>query len=186
MQLTPPHRRPIEHAANGPLAGLTRRALLRRGALLVGGAALASLLEACTYSRPRPPSASVEGRAHKLVVLDVGNIDSPDAAPRKQVVTDFMAKNPDVTIDVRALPSNVQWDRVARTTVSAGEQVDLLNINGLFMRRLVRDHLLDDLSAHAQLAAPFGSVDPAFLAAQSDDPKHPFALAPRCTPVRST
>ena len=97
-------------------------------------------------------------------------------APRKQVVTDFMAKNHDVTLDVRALPTDIQWDRVARTTLSAGEQVDLVNINGLFMRAWVRDSLLDDLSTYPQLTAPLGSVDPSFLAAQSDDPQHPFAL----------
>jgi ABC-type glycerol-3-phosphate transport system substrate-binding protein len=87
-----------------------------------------------------------------------------------------MARNPDVTIDVRALPSDIQWDRVARTTVSAGEQVDLLNINGLFIRSWVRDNLLDDLSTHSQLTASFGNVDQSFLAAQSDDPRHPFAV----------
>jgi raffinose/stachyose/melibiose transport system substrate-binding protein len=65
---------------------------------------------------------------------------------------------------------------VARTTVSAGEQVDLLNINGLFIRSWVRDNLLDDLSTHSQLTVSFANVDPSFLAAQSDDPRHPFAL----------
>ena len=154
---------------------MTRRTLLRRSALLFGGATLASLLEACTAAEPA--TAPVVSRAAtKLVVLNPGNMDAPEAAPRKQVVIDFMAKNPDVTMDVRALPSNIQWDRVARTTVSAGEQVDLVNINGQFIRAWVRDNLLDDLSAYPQLTAPFGQVDPAFLAAQSDNPKHPFAL----------
>jgi len=97
-------------------------------------------------------------------------------APRKHVVTEFMAKNPDVTMEVRALPSNIQWDRVARTTLLAGEQVDLVNINGQFIRAWVRDGLLNDLSEDAQLKPAFGSVDPSFLAAQSDDPTHPFAL----------
>ena len=103
-------------------------------------------------------------------------MDTPEAAPRKQVVTDFMATNQDITIDARALPSDIQWDRVARTTVSAGEQVDVLNINGQFIRAWVRDNLLDDLSAHSQLTASFGNLDPSFLAAQSDDPRHPFTL----------
>ncbi|MDQ3809043.1 MAG: extracellular solute-binding protein [Chloroflexota bacterium] len=125
---------------------------------------------------PGAPPAVSGAAATKIVLLDATNIDAPEAAPRKQVVTDFMARNPDVTIDVRALPSNIQWDRVARTTLLAGEQVDLVNINGQFIRAWVRDGLLDDLSAHPQLAGPFGNVDPAFLAAQSDDPKHPFAL----------
>jgi raffinose/stachyose/melibiose transport system substrate-binding protein len=79
-------------------------------------------------------------------------------------------------MDVRALPTDIQWDRVARTTLSAGEQVDLVNINGLFMRAWVRDNLLDDLSTHPQLTGPLGSVDQAFLAAQADDPRHPFGL----------
>ena len=145
--------------------------------MVLGGAALASLLEACA-SGPAATTAPTlsKAAATKIVLLDATNMDTPEAAPRKQVVTDFMAKNPDVALDVRALPSNIQWDRVARTTVLAGEQVDLLNINGQFIRAWVRDSLLDDLSEHAQLAAPFGNVDPSFLAAQSDDPRHPFAL----------
>ena len=39
---------------------------------------------------------------------------------------------------------------------------------------------IDDLSTHFQLTASFGSVDASFLAAQSDDPRHPFTPA-RCT-----
>jgi raffinose/stachyose/melibiose transport system substrate-binding protein len=164
---------------------LARRTLIRRTALLFGGATLASLLEACTaaptaqgpaVAPPTTAAAVAKGASTKLVLLDAENIDTPEAAPRKQVVTDFMARNPDITMDMRALPSNIQWDRVARTTVSAGEQVDLVNINGQFMRAWVRDNLLDDLSTHAQLTGPFGNVDPSFLAAQSDDSKHPFAL----------
>src|SRR5947209_97159 len=108
----------------------TRRTLLRRSALLLGGAALASLLEACAAAPASTTASGVSKAAPaKLVLLDTSNIDAPEAAPRKQVVTDFMAKNPDVTLEMRALPSNVQWDRVARTTLSAGEPVDLLNVN---------------------------------------------------------
>jgi raffinose/stachyose/melibiose transport system substrate-binding protein len=140
---------------------------------------LGSLLEACALVAPgtKTTSAGLSSAATtKLVVLDAANIDAPDMAPRKQVVTDFMAGNPDVTLDFRALPSNIQWDRVARTTVASGEQVDLVNINGQFIRAWVRDGLLDDLSKHAELDAAFGSVDASFLSAQSDDPQHPFAL----------
>ncbi|MDQ6670416.1 MAG: extracellular solute-binding protein [Chloroflexota bacterium] len=156
-------------------SGSTRRALLQRSAALIGGAALASLLEACTTA-PAPPTAASTPAPTRIVILDVGNIETPDAAPRKQVLTDFMASNPDVTVDARSLPTNTEWDRVARTTVSAGEQVDLLNINGLWIRAWVHDRLLDDLSAYAQLTAPFGTVDPSMLAAQSDDPRHQFAI----------
>jgi raffinose/stachyose/melibiose transport system substrate-binding protein len=152
----------------------TRRLLLSRGAVLLGGAAIASLLEACTTT-PAPPSAS-RPTATKLVVLDAANIDAPDMAPRKQVVTDFAASNPDLTLDWRALPSNIQWDRVARTTLLSGEQVDLVNINGQFIRAWVRDALLDDLSTYAELQNAFANVDSSFLSEQSDDPKHPFAL----------
>lgn len=158
---------------------MSRRALLRHGAVLVGGAAFASVLEACAAA----PSATMQAPAvasgttpTRLVLLDGANIDAPDMAPRKQVVTDFMASNPDVTIDFRALPSNIQWDRVARTTILSGEQVDLVNINGQFIRAWVRDGLLDDLAEHPQLTSTFGNIDPSFLAAQSEDPKHPFAL----------
>ena len=170
----------IERTATDQHVGLTRRALLRRGALLAGGAGLGLLLEACALAPngASAPAGVPSGAATKLVMLDAANIDAPDMAPRKQVVTDFMAKNPDVTLDWRALPSNIQWDRVARTTVSAGEQVDLVNINGQFIRAWVRDGLLDDLSAHAQLAPAFGNVDPSFLAAQSDDPRASIRPAP--------
>src|SRR3954449_3527098 len=95
---------------NRPRSGFkkTRRALLQRSAALVGGAALASLFEACTIAAA-PPSAVWTPTATKLVFLDVGNIDAPEAAPRKQVLTDFMARNPDVTVDVRGLPTNTEW-----------------------------------------------------------------------------
>jgi raffinose/stachyose/melibiose transport system substrate-binding protein len=143
--------------------------------VLVGAGALASLIEAC-LAPPPTPAAGSKPAATNLVMLDAANIDAPDMAPRKQALTNFMARNPDVTMDWRALPSDIQWDRVARTTISAGEQVDLVNINGLFMRAWVRDNLLDDLSTHPQLTTALGSVDPAFLAAQADDPQHPFGL----------
>jgi raffinose/stachyose/melibiose transport system substrate-binding protein len=146
--------------------------------LLVGGATLASLLEACAVAPPGSSSAPAVSNVAttNLVMLDAANIDAPDMAPRKQVVRDFMARNPDVTMDWRALPNDIQWDRVARTTVSSGEQVDLLNMNGLFIRSWVRDNLLEDLSTHAQLTASFSNVDASFLAAQSDDPAHQFGL----------
>jgi raffinose/stachyose/melibiose transport system substrate-binding protein len=176
MQPTQPHRQLIEHPANRSMrGGLTRRRLLGRTALLVGSTTFASLLEACAAT-PVAPGAGPASATTRLVLLDAANIDAPDMAPRKQLVTDFMASNPDVTLDVRALPTDTQWDRVARTTLSAGEQVDLVNINGLYLRAWVRDNLLEDLSTYPQLAAAFGSVDPSFLAAQSDDPQHPFAL----------
>ena len=109
-----------EPGTHRSLSGLTRRTLMRRSAWLLGGAALASLLEACTIAPAAPPAMST-ATATKLVLLDAASMETPEAAPRKQVVTDFMARNPDVTIDARALPSDIQWDRVARTTASAGE-----------------------------------------------------------------
>src|SRR5690242_9216921 len=101
----------------------SRRALLRRGALLAGGAGAGWLLQACSLSPTgtSAPPAVPSRAATKLVMLDAANIDAPDMAPRKQVVTEFMANNPDVTLDWRALPSNIQWDRVARTTLLSGE-----------------------------------------------------------------
>src|ERR1041384_2501379 len=96
MQRTRPDRRPLERPA-----GLSRRALLRGGALILGGAALGSVLEACS-STPVAPTASSNTPGTKLVLLDAANIDAPDMAPRKQVLTDFMARNPDVSMDWRA------------------------------------------------------------------------------------
>ena len=96
-----------EPGTNGSLSGLTRRTLMRRSAWLLGGAALASLLEACTVAPAGPPAVS-KPTATKLVLLDAANIDAPEAAPRKQVVTDFMARNPDVTIEMRALREQTQ------------------------------------------------------------------------------
>jgi len=65
---------------------------------------------------------------------------------------------------------------VARTTLLSGEQVDLVNINGQFIRAWVRDNLLADLSQYAHLTPAFGTIDPTFLAAQSDTGTHPFVL----------
>src|SRR5690242_1800470 len=181
--------RAIERAANGRQAGLSRRALLRHGALLAVGGGLTWLLEACAFAPDgtSAPAAVGSSAATKLVMLDAANIDAPDMAPRKQVVTDFMARNPDVTMDFRALPSNIQWDRVARTTLLSGDQVDLVNINGQFIRAWVRDGLLNDLSQQAQLTSAFGSIDPSFLAAQSDDPSHSFVLpVTHASPVHVT
>src|ERR1043166_2577363 len=84
----------------------TRRLLLRRGAVLAGAGVLASLLEACT-APPTVPTTARNAAATKLVMLDAANIDAPDMAARKQVLTDFMAKNPDVTID---------WPRARRNS----------------------------------------------------------------------
>jgi raffinose/stachyose/melibiose transport system substrate-binding protein len=195
--------------ANGSISGLTRRNLMQRSALLFGGAALASLLEACSAAPAAPAAAptvapaaakaaaptaapaaatvapaaaptvapaAAKSAATKLVLLDAGNMDTPEAAPRKQILSDFTAKTPNITFDVRALATGKDWDRLARTSVSAGEQVDLLNINGQFVRAWVRDNLLDDLATHPELSAAFAKVDPSFLAAQADDPKHPYAL----------
>jgi hypothetical protein len=61
--------------------------------------------------------------ATKLVFLNVGSMDTPEAAPAQARADRRHGSNPDVTIDARALPSDIQWhrvDRVARTTVSAG------------------------------------------------------------------
>jgi hypothetical protein len=73
---------------------------MRRSAWLLGGAALASLLDACTVA-PAAPSAVSTPMATKLVFLDVGNMETPEAAPSKQVLTDFMARNQGVTIKAK-------------------------------------------------------------------------------------
>src|SRR5438270_700051 len=74
------------------------------------------------------------------------------------------------------LPTKIQWHRVPRTPHLSGQQVDLVNINGQFIRAWVRDGLLDDLSAHGQLQNAFASVNPSFLAAQSDGARDSLAL----------
>jgi hypothetical protein len=75
-----------ESSGPGTLSGLTRRTPLRRSASLIGGAALASLLDACTVAPAAPPAVSTP-TATKLVLLDAANMDTPEAAPRKQVVS---------------------------------------------------------------------------------------------------
>ena len=72
-------------------------------AWLLGRAALASLLEACTVATRG--TGGVDALGQEARPPDAANIDAPEAAPRKQIVTDFMARNPDLTIDARLCPA---------------------------------------------------------------------------------
>jgi ABC-type glycerol-3-phosphate transport system substrate-binding protein len=94
------------------------------------------------------------------------------------VYTDFMAKNPTITFDIRALAGDKDWDRLARTSISAGDQVDLLNINGQFVRAWVRDNLLYEISTLKDAAPALGRIEASFLDAASPGGKRYY-----CVPV---
>ncbi len=112
-----------------------------------------------------------------ITLLNAGNLDSTPY--RKKVYDDFKAQHAGLEFDIRALPTDAGWDQQARTTIQSGDAVDLLAINGQFIRAWVRDGLLEDLAAVPSLAKAIGQVDPASLSAASVDGKNyglPLAL----------
>lgn len=101
--------------------------------------------ERVVVATPLPPEPVT------LVVLYPGNLEAPENAPIKQVYDDFAATNSYISWDVRSLPGGSDWDRLARTSIAAGEPVDMVSINGQFLRAWVRDNLVLELSTFADL-----------------------------------
>ncbi len=80
-----------------------------------------------------------------------------------QVYDDFKARHPAIEWDIRALPGGgPEWDRLARATVTSGEPVGLVMIDGQQVRGWVRDGLLADLSADPGMAAVLARVPDRF------------------------
>lgn len=147
---------------------LDRREVLKLGAFIAAGGAVAPLLAACGAPRGGgsgsvAPSAggSAASLSGSITVLAEGD---PGAEPAMQkVYDDFKAQNPGIDWDIRAIPGlGPEWDRLARAAVESGEPVGLLIINGLFVRAWVRDGLLADLGADPRLAAVLARVPDGF------------------------
>ena len=141
-----------------------RREILKLGAVLAAGAAVTPFLAACglsTGSAARPSGSS--GALAGPITVIVGGGD-PTAEPGlKQVYDDFKASNPGIEWDIRALTGGgPEWDRLARATLTSGDPVGLVMIDGQQVRGWIRDGLLADLGADPRMAAVLARVPDRF------------------------
>ena len=127
---------------------LSRRDVLRLGAVIAAGGVLGSSLAACASNAgSQGPSAS-----SRSITLLVGGGDPSTEPGLKQGFDGFKAQNPGVEWDIRALPGGgPEWDRLARASIASGEPVGLIAIDGLFIRAWTRDGLLADLDADPRM-----------------------------------
>ena len=146
-----------------------RRDVLRLGALIAAGGAIAPLLAACASpagteiasSAPRGSlgSAALSGT---ITLLSEG-ADPSTEPPLKRVYDDFKTQNPAIEWDIRAIPGlGPDWDRLARAALESGEPVGLVMLDGLFIRAWARDGLLADLGAEPRLAEVLARVPAQF------------------------
>jgi len=165
---------PLDPTSDSPWKRMrSRRDVLKLGAGIAAGGAVAPLLAAC--------SAPSSGRAASVSPSAAGNA-APSAAPTaealsgpitvlmgggdpssepalKQVYDDFKAQHPAVDWDIRVLPGlGPEFDRLARATMESGEPVGLLVIDGLFVRAWTRDGLLADLGGDPTMAEVLARV----------------------------
>ena len=146
-----------------------RRDVLRLGALIAAGGAIAPLLAACASPagteiasgapRGSPGSAALSGT---ITLLAEGS--DPSTEPSlKRVYDDFKTQNPAIDWDIRAIPGlGPDWDRLARAALESGEPVGLVMLDGLFIRAWARDGLLADLDAEPRLAEVLARVPAQF------------------------
>ena len=170
----------------------SRRDVLKLGAVIAAGGAVAPLLAAC---------AAPSGSAAASVAPSAGGSAAPSAAPTthalsgpitvlmggdpstepalKKVYDDFKAQNPAIEWDIRALPGfGPEWDRLARASLESGEPVGLVMIDGLFVRAWARDGLLADLGADPAMARVLARVPERFhLAGPGETTTRAFPLA---------
>ena len=79
------------------------------------------------------------------------------------VYDEFAAQRAGVEWDIRLLQGGgPEWDRAARATLSSGEPVGFIAINGQQVRGFVRDGLLADLGADPELSTFLGRVPEQF------------------------
>ena len=155
---------------------LTRRDVLKLGAVIAAGGAIAPLIAACaapsgsgaasvapstggTASPSAPTAAALSG---PITVLWEGA--DPSAQPAlKKVFDDFKTQNPAVDWDIRSIPGlGPDWDRLARAALESGEPVGLVMVDGLFVRAWTRDGLLADLGADPGLTDVLARVPERF------------------------
>ncbi|HEX2756383.1 MAG TPA: extracellular solute-binding protein [Candidatus Limnocylindrales bacterium] len=138
---------------------LNRRDILKLGAVLAGGGAVAPLLTACsgpTGSRAAPVGTSAGGSPPPLsgpITLLTEGGDPTTQPTLKKVYDGFAAQNPGIDWDIRApAGASPEWDRLARALLESGEPVGLILIDGQFVRAWARDGLLADLAADPAMA----------------------------------
>jgi ABC-type glycerol-3-phosphate transport system substrate-binding protein len=170
-----------------------RRDVLKLGALIAAGGAIAPLLAACAapggsgaiptaLSANGSPAASAVPTAQALsgpITVLMGGGDPSTQPALKKIYDDFKAQNPAVEWDIRALPGfGPEWDRLARASLESGEPVGLVMIDGLFVRAWARDGLLADLGADPAMARVLARVPERFhLAGPGETATRAFPLA---------
>jgi ABC-type glycerol-3-phosphate transport system substrate-binding protein len=169
---------PVRQTRDSPWTRMrSRRDVLKLGALIAAGGAVAPLLAACAApSRseavsvapslgggPAPSVASTtQALSGSIIVLHEGGDPSTEPALKK-VYDDFKAQHPGVEWDIRAIPGlGPEWDRLARAELESGEPVGLVMLDGLFVRAWARDGLLADLGADPRMAEVLARVPERF------------------------
>jgi raffinose/stachyose/melibiose transport system substrate-binding protein len=159
-----------------------RRSVLKLGAAIAAGAAVTPLLAACATpngsSALSGSSTAADPMAGPITLITIGG-DPSSLPPLQQVYDGFRALHPGVEWDIRAIPGGgPEWDRLARTTITSGEPVGLLMINGQQLRGWVRDGLLADLGAIPELADVLARVPERFhLGGAGEETARAFPLA---------
>ncbi len=172
---------------------LDRRDVLKLGAVIVAGGAVAPLLAACAGptgsaaasaapsaggNATAPGAATTQALSGPITVLAEGG--DPGIEPAlKKVYDDFKAQNPGIEWDIRALPGlGPEWDRLARAEMESGEAVGLVMLDGLFVRAWARDGLLADLGADPRMTEVLARVPEQFhLAGLGETTPRAFPLA---------
>ena len=173
---------------------LDRRDVLKLGAVIAAGGAVAPLLAACAApsgsgggaasaapiagGSPAPSIAPAGALSGSITVLAEGGDPGTEPALKK-VYDDFKVQNPGIEWDIRAIPGlGPEWDRLARAEMESGEPVGLVMLDGLFVRAWARDGLLADLGADPEMAAVLARVPRSFhLAGPGEATTRAFPLA---------
>ena len=155
-----------------------RRDVLKLGAVIAAGGAVAPLLAACAAPRDSASIAAIGALSGSITVLTGGSDPSTDPA-LKRVYDDFKAQHPGIDWDVRVIPGyGAELDRLARAALESGEPIGLVMIDGLFVRAWARDGLLADLGADPAMATVLARVPPSFhLAGAGEVTTRAFPLA---------
>jgi arabinogalactan oligomer/maltooligosaccharide transport system substrate-binding protein len=161
-----------------------RRQVLKLGAAIAAGGAIAPLLAACAAPNgsERASTTLIAGQSAALsgpVTVLAPGADLTTEPALKQVLDEFTAQNPAVDWDIRAIPGlGPDWDRLARAAMESGEPVGLIVLNGLFVRAWTRDGLLADLGADPALATVLARVpEPFHLGGVGEATTRAFPLA---------
>ena len=126
-----------------------------------------------------PSAGSTAGALTGPITVLIGGADPNTEPALKKVYDDFVAQNPGIEWDIRAISAfGSEGDRLARASLESGEPVGLVMIDGLFVRAWTRDGLLADLGADPRMAAVLARVPPSFhLAGPGEATTRAFPLA---------